>query len=172
MTTRNGQTVSWKSYALASVINGGGGSSSEFFYTPGRTRWKQQASYAGTSEQTIYIGGLIEKVVRGGQTSWRHAIRGAQGTVAIYTRESGGSNAMHYLLDDHLGSVEAVTDGAGAVEVRLSYAPFGQRRNASGWAGNPSAGDWGGDHGHDAPRLHRSRAPGQPVADSHERAGV
>jgi RHS repeat-associated protein len=144
MTTRNGQAISWKSYALPSLINGSGGSSSEFFYTPERQRWKQQASYAGTSEQTIYIGGLIEKVTRGGQTAWRHAIRAAEGTVAIYTRESGGSNAIHYPLGDHLGSVEAITDGAGAVAVRLSYAPFGQRRNAAGWSGNPSAGDWAG----------------------------
>jgi RHS repeat-associated protein len=51
---------------------------------------------------------------------------------------------LHYLTRDHLGSVDSVTNAAGAVEVRLSFGAFGQRRNEAAWSGNPTSGDWFG----------------------------
>jgi RHS repeat-associated protein len=139
--TRNGQSITWTSYNLPSLINGTGGSSSSFSYNPARQRWKQTASYGGTAETTTYIGGILEKVVLGGVASWRHHIFGADGEVAIYTRKSTGTNELHYLSKDHLGSTDVITSSAGAAEVRSSFAAFGQRRNAAGWSGNPSAAD-------------------------------
>ena len=75
-------------------------------------------------------------------TSWKHYIAGASGPVAIYTRKSNGTNELHYLTQDHLGSVDCVTTPSGAVEVRLSFGAFGQRRNEADWSGNPTSGDW------------------------------
>ena len=86
----------------------------------------------------------MEKVTLGATTSWKHYIGGATGPVAVYTRKSSGVNEIHYLTQDHLGSVSAVTDAAGAVEVRLSYGAYGQRRNATAGSGNPSSGEWSG----------------------------
>jgi RHS repeat-associated protein len=148
MSSRNGSTICWFSYNLPKVIGASGSctgqsNSSQFFYAPDRSRWKQVAKYGGTTETTIYIGGLIEKVTRGAATSWRHYIAGGSGAVALYTRKSGGgADEMHYLTRDHLGSVDSVTNGSGAVEVRLSYGAFGQRRKEAGWSGNPTSGDW------------------------------
>ena len=98
------------------------------------------ASYAGTAETTIYIGGLLEKVTRSGVTSYKHLIAGGSGPVAVYTRKSDGTNQTHYLTRDHLGSVDSVTNSSGAIEVRLAFGSFGQRRKEAGWSGAvPSA---------------------------------
>ena len=140
--TRNGFPVTWYSYNLPNTISASGSNSSQFFYAPDRSRWKQVAIFGGTTETTIYIGGLVEKVTLGAVTSWKHYIAGGSGPVAIYTRKSGAADEMHYLTRDHLGSVDSVTNGSGAVEVRLSYGAFGQRRKEAGWSGNPTSGDW------------------------------
>lgn len=140
----NSHNISWTSDNLPATIAGPSGYSSQFFYTPDRSRYKQQANYGGTSETALYIGGLMEKVTLGATTSWKHYIGGGAGPVAVYTRKSSGVNEIHYLTQDHLGSVSAVTDAAGAVEVRLSYGAYGQRRNATAGSGNPSSGEWSG----------------------------
>jgi RHS repeat-associated protein len=137
-------TITWYSYNLPNTVSATGSQSSQFFYGPDRTRWKQVASYAGTAEQTIYIGGLVEKVTLGTVTSWRHYIAGTTGTVAIYTRKSNGTNELFYLTRDHLDSVDSVTSASGAVVVRLSFGALGQRRNEDTWSGNPTSGDWTG----------------------------
>lgn len=145
MNNRNGSTISWYSYNLPNAINGTGGSSSQFFYTAERDRWKQVANYSSTPETTIFIGGLVEKITLGSGspvTSWKHYIAGGSGPVAVYTRKSTGTNEVHYLTRDHLGSIDSITDSTGTVETKLSYGAFGERRNATGWSGNPTAGAW------------------------------
>jgi RHS repeat-associated protein len=143
VTSRSGQSVTWYSYNLPNTMNGPSSNSSQFFYTPERARWKQQASYAGTNETTIYVGGLLEKVTRGSNVSWRHLICTPSGTVAQYTRRNFSTPELtHYFTHDHLGSIDSVTNASGGVEVRLSFGAFGQRRGEAGWTGNPTAGDW------------------------------
>src|SRR5690606_22226940 len=105
-----GYAVTYTSYNLPSVIASPRGDSSQFFYGPDRSRWKQVATYGGTPETTIYIGNLMEKVTVGGTVLWRHYIAGAAGPVAVYTRKSNGDNDIHYLTRDHLGSVDSFTD--------------------------------------------------------------
>lgn len=92
MNSRAGASITWYSYDLPNTINAASGNSSQFFYAPDRSRWKQVASYSGTSEQTIYIGGLVEKVTLGGATHWKHYIAGGTGVVATYIRHSTGTN--------------------------------------------------------------------------------
>jgi RHS repeat-associated protein len=132
--------VTWSSYQLPRLISGAGNNSAEFFYTPDRARWKQIASYGGTPVQTTYISGLIEKVTLGTATSWRHYVFGGSGPVAIYDRQSTGTNQLHYLSLDHLGSIDAVTDASGTVppELRASFGAAGQRRNPTSWSGDPT----------------------------------
>jgi RHS repeat-associated protein len=138
MTSRNGGTISWYSYNLPNLI-ASGSSSSQFFYTPDRARYKQVASYAGASETTMYVGGLLEKVTRGGVTEYRHTILAGAHKV-LYTRRSDGSSATYHITRDHLGSSSAVTDAAGNVLVNESFNAFGERRG-SDWTGTPSAAD-------------------------------
>lgn len=142
MNSRHGFAIDWYSYNLPKKINGAGGSSSEFFYTGARERWKQVADYGATDETTIYVGGIVEKVTLGSTISWKHYIAGGSGPVAVYTRKSTGTNETHYLTRDHLGSIDSITDSSGVPEVRLSFGAFGERRNEAGWSGNPTAGNW------------------------------
>ncbi|HJU38409.1 MAG TPA: toxin TcdB middle/N-terminal domain-containing protein, partial [Tahibacter sp.] len=139
MNSRWGSTISWYSYNLPNTINAPGSNSSQFFYAPDRSRWKQVASYAGTSEQTIYIGGLVEKVALGGATHWKHYIAGGTGVVAEYIRHSTGTNETVYLLRDHLGSPDMIANSTGGQMSRLSVDAWGRRRNAGTWSGVPSA---------------------------------
>jgi RHS repeat-associated protein len=135
----NSATTEWYSDGLPKKVTGPTGFSSEFFYGPEGQRWKQTAGYgAGTNEETISIGGLLEKVTRNGVVTWRHYIHGGSGAVAVQLR--GSANSLYYLTTDHLGSIDSVTTGA--TTTNLSYGAFGQRRNAGTLNGNPTSGQW------------------------------
>ena len=141
MTQRNGAALSWFSYNLPATLRATSGSQSQFWYAPDRGRWKQVASAAGTTETTIYIGGLMEKVTAAGGTSYRHYIPSPTGVAALYLRRPGGNpaEATYYLTQDHLGSTDQVLNAAGVVvAVAHSYDAFGRRRG-SGWPGPPAA---------------------------------
>jgi RHS repeat-associated protein len=69
---------------------------------------------------------------------------GCRGPVAVYTRKSSGTNEIHYLTRDHLGSIDSVSNGVGTVELRTGFGAFGQRRRDSGWSGDLTSGDWTG----------------------------
>ncbi len=138
MTSRSGGTLTWYSFNLPNSITSGS-SSSQFFYAPDGARYKQVASYSGTTETTLYVGGLLEKMTRSGVTEYRHAILAGVHT-AIYTRRSDGTNSTYHVTRDHLGSASAVTDATGTLLVNESFSAFGERRG-SNWTGTPSAGD-------------------------------
>ena len=60
------RTISWSSYDLPLTLSTQDGVSSQFAYGPNRSRWKQVAVYsASTTETTLYLGGVMEKVTRG-----------------------------------------------------------------------------------------------------------
>jgi YD repeat-containing protein len=95
MTKRGSSTVSWYSYNLPNTIDGPSGSS-QFFYGPGRARYKQVADYDGTSEMTLYVGGLLEKMTRGTATEYRHYIAAGPATTVVYTRRTSGTAVSTY----------------------------------------------------------------------------
>jgi RHS repeat-associated protein len=139
MTSRGGSSISYTSYNLPSLINAGS-ETSALHYGAFRNRFKQVT--AGASPETrIYVAGLMEKVTRGGVTEYRYQIGGPTGTVAIYTRRTDGSTPTYYLLRDHLGSPELITNTAGVPTVKLSFSAYGERRG-SNWSGTPSGGEW------------------------------
>ena len=143
MTRRNGAELSWFSYGLPATLRAQGGAQSQFSYTPDRSRWRQVATGAGSSETTVYIGGLMEKITAAGVTSYRHYIPSSTGTVALYLRRSGANpaEATYYLTRDHLGSTDKVLNAAGvAVAVAESFDAFGRRRG-SNWSGAPTESD-------------------------------
>ncbi|NJO12121.1 MAG: RHS repeat-associated core domain-containing protein [Gammaproteobacteria bacterium] len=81
------------------------------------------------------MGGILEKVVTPTRTHYKHLIAAPGGVVAIYNRRSDATEETIYFTKDHLGSIDSITNQAGAVQVRLSYDTFGKRRNAAGWWG-------------------------------------
>jgi RHS repeat-associated protein len=131
-------TTSWWVANLARRISQGSSAGSEFEYGPDRERIRQVAQKsANLSETTLYVGGLYEKLTRveNGTTTTAHVhyIRGGTDTVAIYKKTVNGPVETRYLHRDHLGSVVAATDTAGAVLERYSYDPWGKRRDPGTW---------------------------------------
>ncbi len=127
MVTRDGSTIGYASYNLPTSIAAGANTSS-LSYGAWRNRTKQVAVTSGSTETTIYVAGLLEKVTKGATTEYRHLISGTPGTVALYTRRSSGTNDTYYLHRDHLGSGELITNAAGTQVVKT---PTGTGRSAA-----------------------------------------
>ena len=140
MSTRNGATITWTSYNLPASLSAGGYTAT-FNYAPDRSRWRQISTYSGGTETTIYVGGLVEKLTTSTRVHWKHRIPTPSGEVQVI-RRSDGTNDVFYVTTDHLGSTDAVTNAAGAVVVRESFAAYGARRG-SNWA-TSTAPDWTG----------------------------
>lgn len=109
-----------------------------------RQRWKQIYTGPSGTETTYYVGngalpapGQME-VVFTGTTNYRHYIYAGAEPIAVYSRTSGGTNTMSYVLEDHQGGVSAITSNAGATDVDQSYSAFGQLRNSQTWSGAPT----------------------------------
>ncbi len=142
MATQNGTSINWLSFDLPASLTAAGGNSSQFSYTPGRNRWRQQATLAGVAESTIYVGGLMEKVTSAGTTRYRHYIQVPGGTAAIFQRSTGSpASETWYLTRDHLGSTDRILGASGiTVAAAAGFDAFGARRAVSG-NGPPSAAD-------------------------------
>lgn len=117
-----GRTATWTSFNAPATVSKGA-TTTTFAYGPEGQRAKQTLS-TGT---TIYYGGAIEKEV-GGSTVIKTYLPRALG----YVEESGTTARARSFHKDHLGSVIALTDGTGVVLERLSYDPWGKRRNLDG----------------------------------------
>lgn len=138
MTSRQGAPITWTSFNQPNQI-GTGSNYSQFSYNANRQRWRQVANYSGTSETTIYVGGLLEKVTRGGVSEYKHYIPSGSSTT-IYTRRSNGTTSTYYVARNSLGSSDVITDGTGATVLRESFAAYGARRG-SVWSGSQSGAD-------------------------------
>lgn len=141
MTSSPGGSIAWTSANQPSQIAGSDGNSSRFWYGPAGNLWKQAASHAGVAETTVYAGELMEQVVRGGTTTWRHHVPTPGGGAAVRLLGSDGTTAVtRYLTRDHLGSIDGMLDEGGGRVASPGYAAFGSRRGP-GAAGVPGAGE-------------------------------
>jgi len=61
-----------------------------------------------------------------------HYIYAGDGLFAIYIM-NGGQDTMYYIHKDYLGSYDVITDESGNVLERLSFDPWGRRRNPTDW---------------------------------------
>ncbi|QDQ25033.1 hypothetical protein FNU76_00965 [Chitinimonas arctica] len=133
-----GRKLSWTSFDMPHCITTGSlnadgrcgsGTSSEFAYGTEHQRAKQIKS-DGT---TIYYAGAIEAETTGStvksiKTYWPNGLG-----VEI---DKGSSTDQHWIHEDRLGSVVAISDQTGALKERLSYDAWGKRRNLNGSANN------------------------------------
>jgi len=138
MTDRNGAELLWFVDNRLKRIRKSPGSavnSSEFQYGPDGQRWYQKYNAGGTIFTHVNLGGLFEIVSRGAVDDYRHTIYANGVPVALYSRKSTGPNTLRYLLRDHLGSVDVITNASGAVELKTSFDAFGERRDVD-WDGS------------------------------------
>ena len=99
------------------------------------------STYAGATETTIYVGGMLEKLTTSVRVHWKHRIPTPSGEVQVI-RRSDGTHEVLYATTDHLGSTDALMDAAGGVLVRESFGAWGARRG-SNWSSS-TAPDWAG----------------------------
>ena len=62
-------------------------------------------------------------------------LTGPTGIYAVVETENG-TNTVHYIVKDNLGSWTVVADSIGKVEQRLSYDAWGNLRNSNTWSGS------------------------------------
>ena len=148
VSSRNTLGLTWASYNLPTALQatlGGGSYSSQFQYGPDHQRYQQLATYSNGTEVTYYAGGLFEKVGGSdlqGITWYRNYVPTPSGLTIIVANSSTSTTTTTYVMGDHLGSSDALVDGAtGNLLVQESFGAFGQRRG-SNWSGVPSGGDY------------------------------
>jgi RHS repeat-associated protein len=130
----NGVTATWMSFGSASSIQRGTAKDA-FVYGPEHQRVQETASVSGTtSSTTLYVSDEFEVVTTTstGITEYHTYINVMGRRVAMLIDRGNDTSAWRYFYQDHLGSVELVTDQTGAVVERLSYDGWGKRRNADG----------------------------------------
>ncbi len=106
-------------------------------YGPDEFR-KKTDLFAGDNLQKrkYFIGSLYEEEITATNVRKLHYIRGGDGLFAIYVIHEGTDSPamMYYIHKDHLGSYESITDATGAVVERMSFDPWGRRRNPTNWS--------------------------------------
>jgi RHS repeat-associated protein len=140
LTNRAGTTLSWFASNLPKAITKNSQNSSTFQYAPNGQRWRHAYKTGNVTFTHIYVGRLLEKVTQGSAVDWKHYVHAEGEIVALYSRKSSGTNTLSYLLQDHLGSTDAITASSGAVTVKESFDAFGKRRGTA-WSGSPTSGE-------------------------------
>lgn len=67
-----------------------------------------------------------------------HYISGGDGLFAIYVMNDDGNDSLYYIHKDYLGNIETVTDSRGSIVSKLSFDPWGRRRDPVTWTYNKS----------------------------------
>ncbi|MEO3678411.1 chitobiase/beta-hexosaminidase C-terminal domain-containing protein [Rheinheimera sp. FR7-31] len=104
---------------------------SRFSYDATEKLVKRIDKKAGGDMVTYYVGGHEAIYQPDGSSEIKRYIR----DIAIHTIKSSGSQSLHYVFNDHLGSGSVITDADGNVVETASFDAFGKRRNANSWQG-------------------------------------
>ena len=117
-----------------------------FVYGPEHQRIKQNVALTSNGTTSYFAGNVwylngesgqaltYEKEIRtNGTTEHKHYVRVGSLTFALVVTRSGTLNGLpasstSYFHNDHLGSIAAITNEAGAVVERLAFDPWGKRR--------------------------------------------
>lgn len=89
---------------------------------------RTSSSASGQTTQFLYDGPdvVLDRSSSGGTIDYLHGIG-----IDEHLRQSGGLTSALYTLQDHLGSVAALTDAGGNVVERQQYQPFGASNGSS-----------------------------------------
>jgi len=120
-----GRTVAYTSFGLPKSMTTSSGTTS-FGYDASQNRVVK----VNGSTVIVSIAGLFERRIESGQTTdVFYAIGEGKPVAQIIWHEAGGSvtEDVQYLHDDHLQSIETITDGNGQVVARERFEPFGGR---------------------------------------------
>ena len=96
-----------------------GGQTTTFGYDGDEQRIRKTTP---TSE-TLYFGDLFEQVTSGAVKEFRYYVFSPERVIAIVTR-GGNEPGTKYLLTDHLGSIETITNESGTVDRKTQLRRF------------------------------------------------
>ena len=99
---------------------------------PERQRLRQTLTSGASTLKTLYYAGVMEKEVAAGVTQVRTYLPNGAGVIIETTGGASPGTVVRYFHRDRLGSVNVITNEAGAVVERLGYDAWGRRRNADG----------------------------------------
>ncbi len=108
-----------------------------FDYWPEYNRVKSELYHNSNLEETrLYFGDYEVQVTDNGNTTNQiHYIQGADGICAVIV-DDNGDESIYYVYKDHLGSINVITDDAGAVLEEYNFGAWGRRRNVQDWTYN------------------------------------
>jgi len=122
-------SIAYTSFNLPSSITRGT-ETSTFVYDTAHGRVAKKHS---NGDSTYYVSNLYEKRTVAGAVAHAFKIYAEGRAVAQsnWTTNGAGGQATElvYLHDDHLGTVESITDATGTVVERRKYEPFGEARS-------------------------------------------
>lgn len=105
-----------------------------FAYGPDRKRFERKDIKNGKTIITNYLGS-VERVQESGSSivEWKRYIAGAIYTVRTINGAVEKTNKS-FIFNDHLGSLDVVTDAVGKVTHSASFNAWGERRSGENWA--------------------------------------
>ncbi|MDE2769211.1 MAG: RHS repeat-associated core domain-containing protein, partial [Chloroflexota bacterium] len=129
----DGRTVAYAAFGKATSVSKGGHTSA-FAHGPDRSRFKRtDTDGMGKATTTLYIGS-VERVTHPDATvTVRRRIGGTAIELDGPAVGSCEADAVRYVLRDHLGGVDRLTDAQGAVPQSMSFAAWGARRDPDDW---------------------------------------
>jgi len=128
----SGRTLTYTSFNKPATISRGSVSNS-IYYDAEHNRIEKVSTNAGNTTTTFYLGKSYQQVKSsGGLVEDKYFISAGSATVLI-TKRSTNSNDVRYLLKDHIGSTEVITDAAGVLVSggNQSFDAWGKRRQGN-----------------------------------------
>lgn len=117
-----------------------GTTTTEFAYGPDRARFERRDNKAGIETTTHYLGNVERIQVKGSTViEWKRYIAGAIYTVRTNTANVPQATDKSFLFNDHLGSLDVVTNAQGKITHSASFDAWGARRSGENWNSEFSA---------------------------------
>ena len=137
---RTGSTTRTLSYTAFNQVKSitRGTHTTRFVYDPAQSRVRRtdvvRTGSGASTTTTLYLRGAEKVIAPDGSYTYKRYV--SPGVLIEQAHDSSGSRtseALRYLLYDHLGSLDVVTDAAGTVVQDLSFDAWGQRRAPNDW---------------------------------------
>ena len=132
VSSSDGRTIAYTAFDKPSSI-AKGQHTTTFAYGPDRSRFRRVDTNAHGTTTTLYLGGVEIVAHPGGAREVRRNIGGVVVETTGTTAGSCPANETHYVLRDHLGGVDVLTDGAGNEVRSHSFDPWGRPRDPADW---------------------------------------
>lgn len=128
------RTITYSTYDQPLKIVSGT-TSTDFSYGPSRARFERKDTKAGVVTTTHYLGN-VERIQVQGSTivEWKRYVAGAIYTVRTTTANAVQATDKSFLFNDHLGSLDVVTNAQGKITHSASFDAWGARRSGEDWS--------------------------------------